>query len=528
LTMPGLPMFGHGQIEGFSEKYGMEYKQAYYNESSDEHLIWRHNKEIFPLMKMRYLFSQVENFELYNFHDNSGEINQNVFTFSNRSGNESALVLYNNSYYETEGSIAFSNPKVISGNGGMKRPHHISEIMNFRPIKEYYYIYTDHRTQLEYLISGKEISEQGFKIHLFGYQYRVCLKFREVYDEEGKYEKLYYLLNGKGVSSIQHALMEMELLPLHSRYENFFSFDTLEKIREYFTFKPEKSKRKRTEEIISLPGKIDKELHLLFEEFNSYIKGKESTEKIEKKYNKDLLKCRDFFQFWITHNKRKNVTKWMKSVNKFLPVNSNLEMKRDYLTLINLILLKQLLNKKSDFNKIKFIFDDLLISKPITNILEKHLNGSSIYLRIELMKILLLFLLNQLLVEIKKETTSISSKKKLNKNEKGSFLSQIKVLLEEDIVHKFIKVNVFEGITYFNKERFEDLIRWIMLFDLIEATSSIKSNKKEKRLNVTEMNREINKSLKTISDDLSLLVKKAETCGYDFIKFKNEIENSRN
>ena len=528
LTMPGLPMFGHGQIEGFSEKYGMEYKQAYYNESSDEHLIWRHNKEIFPLMKMRYLFSQVENFELYNFHDNSGEINQNVFAFSNRSGNESALVLYNNSYYETEGSIAFSNPKVISGNGGMKRPHHISEIMNFRPIKEYYYIYTDHRTQLEYLISGKEISEQGFKIHLFGYQYRVCLKFREVYDEEGKYEKLYYLLNGKGVSSIQDALKEMELLPLHSRYENFFPFDTLEKIREYFAFKPEKSKRKRTEEIISLPGKIDKELHLLFEEFNSYIKGKESTEKIEKKYNKDLLKCRDFFQFWITHNKRKNVTKWMKSVDKFLPVNSNLEMKRDYLTLINLILLKQLLNKKSDFDKIKFIFDDLLISKPITNILEKHLNGSSIYLRIELMKILLLFLLNQLLVEIKKETTSISSKKKLNKNEKGNFLSQIKVLLEEDIVHKFIKVNVFEGITYFNKERFEDLIRWIMLFDLIEATSSIKSNKKEKRLNVTEMNREINKSLKTISDDLSLLVKKAETCGYDFIKFKNEIENSRN
>ena len=101
-------------------------------------------------------------------------------------------------------------------------------------------------------------------------------------------------------------------------------------------------------------------------------------------------------------------------------------------------------------------------------------------------------------------------------------------MLEEDIVHKFIKVNVFEGITYFNKERFEDLIRWIMLFDLIEATSSIKSNKKEKRLNVTEMNREINKSLKTISDDLSLLVKKAETCGYDFIKFKNEIEISRN
>jgi hypothetical protein len=31
-TMPGLPMFGHGQIEGFTEKYGMEYRRAYWDE----------------------------------------------------------------------------------------------------------------------------------------------------------------------------------------------------------------------------------------------------------------------------------------------------------------------------------------------------------------------------------------------------------------------------------------------------------------------------------------------------------------
>ncbi len=213
LTMPGLPMFGHGQIEGFSEKYGMEYKQAYYNESPDEHLVWRHKKELFPLMKMRYLFSQVENFEFFDFIDKNGDLNQNVYAFSNRAGNQTAIVLYNNSYYETEGSIAFSNPKMISGNRGMKRPHHISELLNFKPYREYYYIYTDHRTQLQYLISGKEIAEEGFKIHLFGYQYRVCLKFREVYDSEGKYEKLYRILNGKGVSSVDEALKEMESSP---------------------------------------------------------------------------------------------------------------------------------------------------------------------------------------------------------------------------------------------------------------------------------------------------------------------------
>ncbi len=31
-TLPGLPMFGHGQIEGLTEKYGMEFRRARYQE----------------------------------------------------------------------------------------------------------------------------------------------------------------------------------------------------------------------------------------------------------------------------------------------------------------------------------------------------------------------------------------------------------------------------------------------------------------------------------------------------------------
>ena len=52
-TMPGLPMFGHGQIEGFAEKYGMEYRRAYRDETPDAELIARHEREIFPLLHRR-------------------------------------------------------------------------------------------------------------------------------------------------------------------------------------------------------------------------------------------------------------------------------------------------------------------------------------------------------------------------------------------------------------------------------------------------------------------------------------------
>ena len=58
-TMPGLPMIGHGQIEGFAEKYGMEYRRAYRDEQPDGWLIERHEREIFPLFHRRYLFAEV-------------------------------------------------------------------------------------------------------------------------------------------------------------------------------------------------------------------------------------------------------------------------------------------------------------------------------------------------------------------------------------------------------------------------------------------------------------------------------------
>ncbi len=78
VTMPGLPMFGHGQIEGFHEKYGMEYRRAYWDEPVDEHLVAGHEARIFPLMRRRYLFSGSANFVFYDFWVDH-HVNEDVF-----------------------------------------------------------------------------------------------------------------------------------------------------------------------------------------------------------------------------------------------------------------------------------------------------------------------------------------------------------------------------------------------------------------------------------------------------------------
>jgi hypothetical protein len=51
VTLPGLPMFAHGQIEGYTEKYGMEYQRAYYHETPNQWLIDRHKRKYSRYLK---------------------------------------------------------------------------------------------------------------------------------------------------------------------------------------------------------------------------------------------------------------------------------------------------------------------------------------------------------------------------------------------------------------------------------------------------------------------------------------------
>jgi len=104
-TLPGLPMFGHGQVEGFTEKYGMEYQRPRYEEWPDQWTVDRHNREIAPLLKRRWLFAESSNFLLYDFFTPSGSVDENIFAYSNRTGAERALIIYNNRYGSTHGTV---------------------------------------------------------------------------------------------------------------------------------------------------------------------------------------------------------------------------------------------------------------------------------------------------------------------------------------------------------------------------------------------------------------------------------------
>ncbi|HAP35175.1 MAG TPA: alpha-amylase, partial [Bacteroidetes bacterium] len=222
ITLPGLPMFAHGQIEGFKEKYGMEYQRAYYNEIPDEWLIHRHEHEIFPLTKKRYLFSQVANFEFYDFQDDHGHVNENVITYSNRAGKECAIVFFHNTFAECRGYIQHSTLKAI-GESGSIRSTTLSQALQFQASEKIFYRFRDRKSLLEYLRSGRDITERGLRVELKAFDYVVFSDFQEIFDATGEYALIAQRLEGKGTRSLDSLLKEMRLQPFHSAVRDAFA-----------------------------------------------------------------------------------------------------------------------------------------------------------------------------------------------------------------------------------------------------------------------------------------------------------------
>jgi hypothetical protein len=230
-------MIGHGQIEGYREKYGMEYRRPYWHEAPDEDLVHRHEREIFPLLRRRDLFAEVRNFLLYDLYTAEGTVNEDVFAYSNRAGDggapgEAALVVYNNRFAEARGWIRTAAAYALkaesaesaadegspAAGAGERRlvQKTLGEALGLHPIAGRYCIFRDHVSGLEYLVSSRDLYEQGLYLKLGAFKYRVYLDFREVDDPDGHYGRLAAELGDRGLLNIEEAL-QARLVPVEGQ-----------------------------------------------------------------------------------------------------------------------------------------------------------------------------------------------------------------------------------------------------------------------------------------------------------------------
>jgi len=244
VTMPGLPMFGHGQIEGLAEKYGMEYRRSYWDEQVDLAMVRRHEDEIFPLMRRRSLFSGATNFALYDFSTPDGWVDENVFAYSNRAGGECAIIMYNNAYNTTRGTIHTSTAiNVGDGTQTTLVRRTLAEALGLDTGDSSFYAFRDYQSGLEYIRSGRHLAEQGLFAELQAYQYHAFLDFRNIRDTDGSWRELERRLDGAGVPSLDETYRELRLEPILGPYRALMNPVVL---RDVLTNGPEAQDQVRT------------------------------------------------------------------------------------------------------------------------------------------------------------------------------------------------------------------------------------------------------------------------------------------
>ncbi|RLD31848.1 MAG: hypothetical protein DRI73_08035 [Bacteroidetes bacterium] len=450
-TMPGLPMFGHGQIEGFKEKYGMEYRKAYYDEIPNIDFIERHNREIFPLIKKRYLFSESENFQLYDLFNQEGNINENVFVWSNSTRDEHAIVFFNNSYNSAAGWINTAASK-------LNQPEtSIGSSLRLQNSSRHYCIFKEQRSGLTFIRNSQNISEAGLYLHLNGYECQVFMDFKEVYDETGQWKQLEANLNGKGTIDIYRDLRQITLKEASGKLFDIFQKEMTEGLKDFILKKGNLSS--------VFLDHLQKKYSIFLNELktSAYI-DKQLLEEVGILFNETLKTIELLGSMNIEKNTKSSL--WMKYIFRGFEIMP--EVWTLLLVWITLFPLSKLIseNKGLLLNiELLELIEDLNINYAIeSSLAAEGIDNSHFH-------------------EIVKLALIIPAHKKWSTNEitkKSGHLPMLEKYLDFPIISDFIGRNYHQDIEWFKRENFQLFTWWIFILNTLKL---IDSNRNSKSIN---------------------------------------------
>ena len=449
VTMPGLPMFGHGQIEGLTEKYGMEYRRAYWEEQVDNHLVQRHEREIFPLMKKRHIFAEVQNFLLYDFYAPEGYVNENVFAYSNLFEGERGLVVYNNKFENARGWIRTSAAYAIKSEDSESRSliqKSLGEGLGLGQEDNFYCIFRDQISGLEFIRHNRQLCDQGLYIELGAFKYQVFLNFREVQDNKWHhYSQLNSYLDGRGVPNIDETLKEMFLRPIHQKFELLMNAKMIGRIKKNIdTPNKKKIENKLLEEI--------KNNYLIFlEEVKNY-----SSQKTDVKELAQQLRIKFEKLFELKNLQSISKAEPNKKAPKFL--NEFIEDEDKFWEILTSWLfvgeLGKVVNEENFEDLSRSWIDEWLLGKIMNSVFQEiGSNESQSWQALVLVKIL----------------TSFQNWYNGFTDKKSPLYHLLNTLLEDPLVQQYLQVNRYQGVLWFNKESFESLVGWLFAVGVLDC-----------------------------------------------------------
>ena len=129
-----------------------------------------------------------------------------MFAYSNAREGEKTLVVFNNRYADTTGTI---HTAVVTGRS-------LASGLGLGGAADDYLVMRDERTELLYLRSEADLASKGLLLHVVGYGCHVFAGMETVHDSDGRYGRLAAYLAGRGVPSLEDAMRELNLAPLHA------------------------------------------------------------------------------------------------------------------------------------------------------------------------------------------------------------------------------------------------------------------------------------------------------------------------
>jgi glycosidase len=486
ITMPGLPMFGHGQIEGFAEKYGMEFRRAYWEEKPDPYLVERHEREIFPLLRKRYLFAEVGEFYLYDFFTSDGHVNEDVYAYSNRRGDERSLVVYHNRYAEARGWIKDSAASSVNTGQGDQRQlvsRTLHQGLGLHPGDDHYTIFRDQVTGLEYIRNNRVLVEEGLYLQLGAYKYHVFLDFRQVQDNEWhQYEQLNAYLDGRGVPSVEETLKEIILQPVHFPFRELTKAEMITRLLD-----ARLAGDKKIVDMDLMSEVEQKATHLLVEINNLTGAGRDQSE--VQVYAQDM-RCKvhailelPALRETASADSRRN---YKSAVNLIL---NNLSLEEKDISRWSVLLgwaytfnLGRLMGDDGAADRSQSWIDEWLLGRILaSSMTDLGLSESLSWRSVGLIKIL------------------IRHQKwyQINTPKRKRAYRILERLLQDEVVRGYLQVNRYQGTLWFNKEAFEELLSWMMRIAAINIIADQNLSSDETRDQITnhyQVIRKLNKA----------------------------------
>jgi glycosidase len=446
VTMPGLPMFAHGQVEGFNEKYGMEYRYAKWDEQPDQELIERHEREIFPLMKRRHLFADVQNFLLYDFFTPEGYVNEDVFAYSNRVGDERALIIYHNKYASARGWIRSSVAHSIKTEEGEERTliqKDLGEGLGLHDDQDYFCIFRDNGAGLEYIRNSRELCAKGLYVELGAYSYHVFIDLREVRDTPWhQYARIAEDLNGRGIPSIEDALTEMLLQPLQNAFKGLVNADMFRHLMEARITQPQAPLDQK------LMEEIEKKIIHLLQETKRLSGGGEDGVTIAREI-RCKLEAILYLPILIRRYPRfqpKGVQAAAEYLHKKLTDST-----ATWATLFGWVFvhaLGKVVNEKDYSEQSRTWIDEWRLGKTIFGVLgdlglDEGAAGSSL--------------------TVIKMLTSHQRWFEAKSLDQRQAHATLELLFKDEDLRRFLRMNQYQDTWWFNKEAFEEMVWWLMM-----------------------------------------------------------------